>query len=90
MPKVLQVCSLHDSEGVVRLSLTHDASQSALYISDSDGTTRVGVAQFAHGGGGVALHGAESKGATVLYHKGSGNLSFYDSEGNTTTRVPAE
>ncbi len=32
-------------------------------------TTRVGVAQFAHGGGGVALYGPDSKVAAVLYLK---------------------
>ena len=81
---------IHDPGGVVRLSLTHDPSQSALFISDSEGVVRVGVAQFAHGGGGVALHGAQSKGATVLYHKDSGSLSFFDKEGKVTLRVPAQ
>jgi len=81
---------LHDTEGRVRLSLTHDPQQSALFIHDGQGTVRIGVAQFAHGGGGVALHGADSKGATVLYHKGTGSLSFYDEAGEVTARVPAE
>ncbi len=80
---------IHDPGGVVRLSLTHDPSQSALLINDSDGVVRVGIAQFAHGGGGVALHGAHSKGATVLYHKDSGSLSFFDEGGKVTARVPA-
>lgn len=81
---------VYDSEGGVRLSLTHDPDQSALFISDAEGTVRIGVAQFAHGGGGVALHGAQSKGATVLYHKDSGSLSLYDTEGERTLRIPAE
>ena len=80
---------VYDPAGAVRLSLTHDADQSALFIRDAEGTVRVGVAQFAHGGGGVALHGAGAKGAAVLYHKENGSLSFYDTAGNVTARVPA-
>jgi hypothetical protein len=79
---------IRDPEGSLRLSLTHDPDQSALFIYDDEGTVRIGVAQFSHGGGGVALHGARSKGAAVLYHKETGSLSFYDKDGNTTTRVP--
>ena len=79
---------IRDPAGAIRLSLTHDASQSALFIHDGEGTVRIGVAQFAHGGGGVALHGAESKGGVVLYHKEGGSLSFYDKDGETTTRIP--
>ncbi len=78
---------VYDASGVARLTLTDDADQSALFINDATGTTRIGVAQFAHGGGGVALHGAESKGATVLYHKGAGSLTFYDEGGQVTAKV---
>ncbi|NQU49747.1 MAG: hypothetical protein HQ519_13935 [Planctomycetes bacterium] len=81
---------VYDQQNVVRLSLTHDPSQSALFVTDAEGTVRIGIAQFAHGGGGVALHGPQSKGAVVLYHKESGSLAFYDSEGNATERVPAK
>lgn len=81
---------IHDQAGVVRLSLTHDVGQSALFVSDAEGTVRIGVAQFAHGGGGVALHGEGSRGATVLYHKGAGSLAFYDDEGNVTERLPEQ
>jgi len=81
---------IHDPKGQLRLSLAHDADQSALFIRDADGTVRIGVAQFAHGGAGVALHGPDSKGAAVLYFKESGSLSFYDHDGNTTMRVPPE
>jgi len=48
----------------------------------------IGLSQFAHGGGGLALHGENSKGASVLYHKGSGSLSFYDMEGNVKLKLP--
>jgi len=81
---------VYDADSVVRLSVTHDSSQTALFISDDEGVVRIGVAQFAHGGGGVALHGRASKGATVLYHKGTGRLTFYDEAGSVTERVPAE
>ncbi len=81
---------VNDEAGRVRLALVHDQSQSALYAMDSTGTIRIGVAQFAHGGGGVALHGEGGKGATVLYHKGHGSLTFYDDDGGVTNRVAAE
>ena len=79
-----------DDSGVARLSLTQDKEQSALFIYDEKGTTRIGVAQFAHGGGGLALHGADSKGAAVLYYKTSGSLSFYSTDGNVLTRIPSD
>jgi len=81
---------IKDATGALRASLTHDAAQTALFLYDGDGTVRVGAAQFAHGGGGFALHGENAKGATVLYHKGAGSLSFYDAEGAVTARVPGE
>ena len=55
---------------------------------DETGGTRLGAAQFAHGGGGYALHGPEMKGAAVLYLKGEGSLSMYDAEGELTDRFP--
>jgi hypothetical protein len=78
-----------DEEGRERLLAIHDAERTGLYLNDADGTTRVGVAQFAHGGGGIALHGAESKGATVLYHKRRGSLTFFDNAGGVTNQVLA-
>lgn len=79
---------LLDSVGVARVSLVHSQEETALYLRDADDQVRVGVAQFAHGGGGVALHGAAAKGAAVLYFKGEGSLTFYDSEGNVIERSP--
>lgn len=52
------------------------------------GDTRIGVAQFAHGGGGFALHGPEAKGAAVLYLKERGTLTFYGDEGGVTRQAP--
>lgn len=80
---------LKDGGGGIRASLTHDAAQTALFLYDAEGTVRVGTAQFAHGGGGFALHGPKSKGAAALYLKGSGSLTFYDEEGAVTGKVPA-
>jgi len=80
---------IKDEGGTDRVALFHDAEASGLYVMDAAGTTRIGVAQFAHGGGGVALHGPESKGAAVLYLKGAGSLRFFDAEGNTTNQVLA-
>lgn len=80
---------LKDSEGMNRAAFFHAVDATGLYIMDSDGVTRVGIAQFAHGGGGVALHGQDSKGAAVLYLKGEGSLRFFDSEGEVTNQVTA-
>jgi len=79
---------INDPGGSVRAALAHDSSGSALFIRDAEGVIRVGVAQFAHGGGGVALHGPNSQGAAVLYFKESGSLTFYDPEGNPTLQMP--
>lgn len=80
---------LLDSAGRERVLLLHDGDHSALFLKDARGDTRVGVAQFAHGGGGFALHGEKRKGAAVLYYKESGTLSFFDTSGSVTQRVPA-
>ena len=82
---------LRDAAEVTRLRLSHDAEQTALMIQDASGTTRVGVAQFAHGGGGFALHGEEARGAAVLYlAKGEGSLRFFGTEGQVLAKLPRE
>jgi hypothetical protein len=81
--------ALYDGDGTARLSLVHSDEETALYIRDREGDIRVGTAQFAHGGGGFALHGPGGKGAAVLYLKGDGSLTFYDVNGEVTSRVPA-
>ena len=61
----------------------------AIITKRFDLVSDAGVARFAHGGGGVALHGAESRGAAVLFLKdGAGSLTFYDESGETRQRVP--
>lgn len=77
-----------DDSGRVRMDLRHDSTETGLFILDGTGTTRVGAAQFAHGGGGFALHGPEAKGAAVLYLRGRGSLTFYDERGEVVGRVP--
>lgn len=78
-----------DDSSRVRLSATHGPDETALFIRDRAGETRVGAAQFAHGGGGFALHGEGLKGATVLYMKnGKGSLRHFDEQGNVTFQVP--
>jgi len=79
-----------DESGQDRLSLNHDAGGTALFIRDEGGVIRLGAAHFAHGGGGFALHGPDSRGAAVLYYDESGSLSFFDPEGNITLRLPEE
>lgn len=78
---------VRDVDGRPRSLVIHDAAQSGLFLLDDAGTVRLGAAQFAHGGGGLALHGAASKGATVLYHKGEGSLAFYDDDGTVRRRL---
>ena len=72
---------LKDEDGLDRLLALHEPEATGLYVADKSGTTRIGVAQFAHGGGGVALHGPGSKGAAVLYFKEGASLRFYDRDG---------
>ena len=82
------VLHFFDREGAIRMTLVHDDAETGLFLRDGDDTIRVGMAQYSHGGGGFALHGPESKGATVLYHKGRGSLTFYDDEGSPRARLP--
>ncbi len=79
--------ALRDEADLDRLLLTQGDDATALFIADESGTTRIGVSQFAHGGGGFALHGPESKGAAVLYLKGDGSLRFFDDDGTVTNEV---
>lgn len=81
---------LDDEGGQTRAALFHAPDRTGLYIMDNDGVTRIGIAQFAHGGGGIALHGAQSKGAAVLYLKEEGSLRFFDANGNVTNEVKAK
>jgi hypothetical protein len=79
-----------DDKGLVRATLVHDDAQTAMYLLDEEGEVRLGAAQFAHGGGGFALHGPESKGAAVLILKDQvGSLTFYDKSGEVVMRSPA-
>ena len=78
-----------DESGRDRLTAGHSADGTGLFLYDEAGTNRIGVAQFAHGGGGVALHGPESKGAAVLYLKEQGALRFFDINGKVTNQILA-
>jgi len=80
---------LKDENGADRLLAVHEPDGTGLTITDEEGTTRIGVVQFAHGGGGVALHGPDSKGAAVLYYKNQGSLRFFDPEGSVTRQITA-
>ena len=84
------VLALLDEAGAERLTLNHDAGGTALLMRDNSGVVRLGAAHFAHGGGGFALHGPDSKGAAVLYYDGSGSLTFHDPDGATTLRIPED
>lgn len=80
---------LKDQDGNDRLSTIHNAEATGLFVNDDHGTTRIGISQFAHGGGGVALHGPESKGAAVLYLKDEGSLRFFDADGKVVNQLVA-
>jgi len=80
---------LVDEEGRVWIDLRHDSTETGIFVLDAAGDTRVGIAQFAHGGGGVALHGPATRGAAVLYLKERGTLTMYDTTGAITARFPA-
>lgn len=79
---------LVDADDRVRIDLRHDEEETGLFILDDAGDTRLGAAQFAHGGGGYALHGSGGRGAAVLYLKGDGSLTMYDPDGAVTARFP--
>jgi len=84
---------LLDDRAVERVAVFHADDADGLYVNDGEGVTRIGIAQFAHGGGGVALHGQGSHGAAVLYYKEAGSLRLFDREGkvvNEMTEVRAE
>lgn len=78
-----------DEDGRDRLAATYSPEGVGLYLKDASGHSRVGLAQFAHGGGGLALHGPDAKGAAVLYFKERGSLRFYDTDGRVTNQVAA-
>ncbi len=78
---------LMDEASVPRVSVFHADDADGLYIDDGQGVTRIGVAQFAHGGGGVALHGPDSQGAAVLYYKDKGSLRFFNKDGKVVHEI---
>ncbi|MGA9572655.1 MAG: hypothetical protein WBS20_01775 [Lysobacterales bacterium] len=80
---------LMDEKSTPRVSVFHADDMDGLYVDDDQGDTRVGVAQFSHGGGGFALHGPGSRGAAVLYYKNAGSLRFFDTDGNIIEEIPA-
>ena len=79
---------LLDEQAMPRVSVFHAADADGLYIDDGQGVTRIGVAQFDHGGGGLALHGPGSRGAAVLYYKNAGSLRFFDADGAVIQELP--
>jgi len=81
--------SFRDADGIERIQLFHDAEATGLYLADGGGTTRIGIAQFAHGGGGVALHGEDSRGALVMYLKKSGSIRFFGQDGDVLREISA-
>lgn len=79
---------LLDDSGREKVKIVENGDEVGMFLNDSLGVVRVGVAQFAHGGGGIALHGPQSKGAAVLYYKDSGTLTFYEKDGTARLKIP--
>ncbi len=77
-----------DADERVRIDLRHDDEETGMFILDDVGDTRLGAAQFAHGGGGYALHGPGGRGAAVLYLRGAGSLTMYEDDGTVSARFP--
>lgn len=80
---------LVDAAGHVWIDLRHDSTETGMFIMDAAGDVRVGAAQFAHGGGGFALHGPAGRGAAVMNLKGTGSFTVYDTAGTRIVRIPA-
>jgi hypothetical protein len=79
---------LLNEDGVARVQLGHGTEETALYLADGTGTTRVGIAQFRHGGGGLAVHGEASAGATALcMADGRARLTFCGTDGAVAGQV---
>jgi len=81
---------VRDDEGRVRARVIHDRGQSGLRVDDAEGQTRLGAVHFAHGGTGLALHGPEGRGGTVLYLKDVGSLTFFGADGEVLERLAGE
>ena len=84
------VAALKDEKGRDRVLIVHNPEATGLFIRDADETTRIGVAQFPHGGG-IALHGPDSKGAAVfVLMNDRPRLTTYDSDGMVTNQWPSQ
>jgi len=80
---------IKDAAGYARAMLVHGETGTALYLSDNEGTERVGVKLPSHGGAGFSLHGARSQGQCLLYYQKDGSLNFYDAKNAVIQRVPS-
>ncbi len=82
------VFRLKDENGKNRVVVFHQADATGVYVNDADEDTRVGIAQFPHGGG-VAMHGAKGKGSAVyVLMNDTARLDVYDKEGKLAHRWP--
>ncbi len=82
------VVALKDEDGKDRVLVFHQPDVTGVYLKDATEETRVGLAQFPHGGG-LAMHGEAAKGAAVyvLMNK-QARLDIYDEDGTLTNRWP--
>jgi hypothetical protein len=77
-----------DKEGKTRLSLMNDEKQSALYLFDAEGTSRVGVAHYAFNVSALAIHGPQMKGGASLLYKDRCMLTIDDNENKRLVALP--
>jgi hypothetical protein len=80
---------LKDKEGRTRLSLMNDAKQSALYLFDDQGTSRVGAAHYAFNVSAFAIHGPQMKGGMAMVYKDKCSLTIDDNENKRVVELPA-
>jgi hypothetical protein len=79
---------VRDDSGRVRISISNSHEEAALFIKDAAGDTRLGAAQFSHGGVGLALHGDQMKGAAVMYLSNrKGSFRLFDENGTVVNQI---
>ena len=82
------VLSIKDENGKDRVIVFHKPKATGVYIKDEAQHTRVGLAQFPHGGG-VAMHGENGKHSAVyVLLNNKARLDVYDEKGKLTDRWP--
>jgi hypothetical protein len=84
------VFAIKDENGKDRVIVFHEPKATGVYLKDAEQHTRVGLAQFPHGGG-VAMHGEKGKHSAVyVLLNNKPRLAVYDDKGNLTNHWPVK